>query len=448
MFEQELYNHEAASLKSQEGELFHNYEIKNWNFSPTIYKILAFSAILNIFALAFIGQTNLLTMRGCDSPFVGRVCQVLDTVYLGAVLFGTEREFVDAAYERTDLGDAEITYIDVSGETPPLSYPEGYFQIANPVQYAMLQQQGTDPLAGFNTTVPGYPSNPTLGNDLINTPQFTPKPNPNALQGDAPRSPFSIAGDNPTVVRKNRRGGRINRDEVTEGNSNATAQNPVNQENTNQAQALKPEAAGEDDKSLFNSLPLKDFGEKYGSQILSKQVDINAPFTIEVTAILDENGKLNNPKVNSKQGSDAKMTDVAKAAISAFSDSRLLRPLYVIGGREIVIIFTQDADNLQAIIKTKAKSPEAARARHSSLNLLLTGALAMKNKDSDEFKLFSKTQLTTDNNFLVINFLIPNDEKTILIEKNLKGLKEKSEKERSDKVPAEKANATAKQLIN
>ena len=61
--------------------------------------------------------------------------------YVGTVLFGTEREYADVTYEKTELGDADITYIDVSGDTPPLTYPEGYFQIANPVQYAMLQQQ-------------------------------------------------------------------------------------------------------------------------------------------------------------------------------------------------------------------------------------------------------------------------------------------------------------------
>ncbi|MBC7898901.1 MAG: hypothetical protein H7070_02510, partial [Saprospiraceae bacterium] len=146
MFEQSLYNQPVPEQpQPQEGDLFANYEIRNWNYSRRIYQILAISAVINIFGIAFLAQTEVLTARGCDSPFVGRVCQVLDTVYVGSLLLGTDREYVDAVYDKVDLGDAEITYIDVSGETPPLSYPEGYFQIANPEQFAMLQQQAADP---------------------------------------------------------------------------------------------------------------------------------------------------------------------------------------------------------------------------------------------------------------------------------------------------------------
>src|SRR5688572_27325348 len=100
MFEQELYNHEASKIKAKPGDLFYNYEIRNWNWTPRLYQILAVSAIVNILGLFTIAQTNLLTMRGCQSPFVGRVCDVLDTVYVGAMVFGTERDYVDAAYDK------------------------------------------------------------------------------------------------------------------------------------------------------------------------------------------------------------------------------------------------------------------------------------------------------------------------------------------------------------
>ena len=140
MFEQHLFSEDAAEpARPEPGDLLYNYELKTWDLNPRIYKILAVSAIANILALVVIAQTNMLTMRGCDSPFVGRVCQVLDTVYVGKVLLGTEREYIDAEYDRIDLGDADITMIDVSNMEAPLSYPEGYFQIANPEQFAAMQ---------------------------------------------------------------------------------------------------------------------------------------------------------------------------------------------------------------------------------------------------------------------------------------------------------------------
>src|SRR5690606_15821950 len=153
MFEQELNEQirrdaaEAARAERAEFEasdgLFSHYEIRSWEWGPYLYKIIGASLIVNIIGFLVLAQGDF-TKRGCDSPFVGRVCQVLDTVYMGSVLFGTEREYADASYERSELEDADITFIDVSGEAPPLTYPDGYFQIANPVQYAMMQEQGAD----------------------------------------------------------------------------------------------------------------------------------------------------------------------------------------------------------------------------------------------------------------------------------------------------------------
>ena len=48
----------------QEQELFQSYEVKNWDFSPRIYKILAASAIFNVLALLVVAQTNVLTTKG------------------------------------------------------------------------------------------------------------------------------------------------------------------------------------------------------------------------------------------------------------------------------------------------------------------------------------------------------------------------------------------------
>src|SRR5688572_18787474 len=145
MFEHSLYEPEQVVSPLQEGDLFYDYEIKNWELTPRIYRILGIAAGVNLLAILIIGQTSLLTMKGCDSPLVGGVCSVLDTIYVGSKLFSSEREYVDAVYEKTELGDSEITFVDVSGETPPLSYPEGYFQIANPEEFAMQQQMALNP---------------------------------------------------------------------------------------------------------------------------------------------------------------------------------------------------------------------------------------------------------------------------------------------------------------
>ena len=89
MLEQELHNQELNNFNNQETpvqplapepDLFRNYEIKNFELSPRLYKIFAASAIFNVMALLIFAQGNLLTRKGCDSPMVSKVCQVLDTV--------------------------------------------------------------------------------------------------------------------------------------------------------------------------------------------------------------------------------------------------------------------------------------------------------------------------------------------------------------------------------
>ncbi|HXG84227.1 MAG TPA: hypothetical protein VNI84_09385, partial [Pyrinomonadaceae bacterium] len=183
-------------MQQQEKELFKSYEIKNWELSPRIYKIIGVSLMANLLVLFVAGQINL-TQKGCDTPFVSGICQVLNTVSIGSALLGTDEEYVSKEYVKNELEDADITYIDVSSDTPPLKYPEGYFALANPNDFAAMQ----NPDFPAMPTIDDFPNNPIVsgGTDLMNTPQVVPTPNDNALKGTVPDSPFSFGSENPTV---------------------------------------------------------------------------------------------------------------------------------------------------------------------------------------------------------------------------------------------------------
>ena len=164
MFEQSLYeqpesrspNDAPSTATAEEGGIFSTYEVKNWSMGPRIYKILGMAALANVVALMIFAQGSLLTTKGCDSPLVGSVCSVLDTVYVGALLFGTDREMIDQDYEKTELADAEVIFTGMTPESEKVSYPEGYFQIANPTEY----QAKLDAMNAMNMSVdptqPGY----------------------------------------------------------------------------------------------------------------------------------------------------------------------------------------------------------------------------------------------------------------------------------------------------
>ena len=118
----------------QEHELFETYELRGWQFSPRLYKIIGVSVIANLVVFVLMAQANFLTGKTCDSPIASGVCSVMDTLYVGGLILDTDATFVSKPYERTEIGDAdEITFVDVSN-FQPLTYPTGYFALANPDQ--------------------------------------------------------------------------------------------------------------------------------------------------------------------------------------------------------------------------------------------------------------------------------------------------------------------------
>jgi hypothetical protein len=229
-------------------------------------------------------------------------------------------------------------------------------------------------------------------------------------------------------------------------NTNQTAgkdKNPNANTTANKENKTPTETPNKEEDKLFNKKPLEDFGVKYGDQILKNEVDINAPFTIEVIAKLDENGKLVKPRMITTADSDPKMTLVAKDAILAFGDSQLLRTLYDVGARNVRIVFAQNQDNLQAIIKAETKSENEAKTLQSGLNFALKN-LYKPADGSNEKILLDKAQLGVEGKNFVINFLIPNEEKAPMIKKELEKLQEKLKNQKPNSGVAE----TVKKDIN
>jgi hypothetical protein len=309
MFEQQSYTPEAEAPQPDDGVLFRNYEIKTWEMSPRLYKILAASAIFNILAVVVIAQSNLLTMKGCESPFVGRVCQVLDTVYVGAVLFGTERDYIDVEYDRIDLGSADITMIDVSNVGPQLQYPEGYFQLANPEQYAMM---GQDPLMGFDS---GISALPAPGPDLMNTPPVLPRPNRNPVVGgrlpDSPLGDIEEDDEEQPEIASNRKGGggRL------PGAGNTNQDTTVADAGANANTAPQPQDLGSGID--INRRPLTDLANHVNDLRDEAGLNLQGNFIIKARGRLDKNGMLD-PKTfryMETQGTNSSLVLSKKASV-------------------------------------------------------------------------------------------------------------------------------------
>lgn len=434
MFEQSLYEQNAADQPLQEGDLFRDYEIKNWEFSPRIYKILGISAFVNILAILIVGQTSLLTMKGCDSPLVNSVCQVLDTVYVGNMLFGTDREYVDTVYEKTDLGDAEITFVDVGGANAPLNYPEGYFQIANPVEFAMRQQQANDPT--MNSEFPGIPIGiptyrPQTGSSLLDTTPNIPKLKSDVVDGQLPEINDSGVGLTSPMNRRRKGlgGGKVtnvperNPDGSIPGIPNSVAKT----DGTKTEPDKKVDPTDPVDPDAINNRPLADLGNYVNDLIDKNQLKLDSQFTVNAKGKLNKDGKFDKTtfKFIKAESSDKTMIDVVRQAIEAINDSGRLKLLEKLTGKDLNVIVSQDNANITALIESELESDTRAVSIKSSLDLAIalakqskSGAEADQN-DKDDLLLLESAKIETNGKKVIIKFFAPKELLLPMIQRKL-----------------------------
>lgn len=448
-------------MYKQEKELFQGYEIKNWNFTPRLYKIFAAATAFNLLAILVMGQTNLLTTRGCDSPLVKQVCQVLDAVYVGSALFNTDSEFVSKDYDKTELENSDITYIDVSGEAPPFTYPAGYFPPTNPSdEFASMQNLNGD----FSMMPPptsGFPSIPPVssGTDLMAIPQITPTPNKDAITGKMPVSPFSF-GDNPipSPPRSSGKLARINNPKSKKSKNTSPAELPkldgdetAESKDKNKEEKDKNQPPVESDavKEIeINKKPFEDLGDSLIEKLAKKEIDLNKPFSVVLDGTLNADGKFDSKKSRfGKSEGDEQMINMAKEALEAVGNSGILGYLKNSGVDKVNIKLIQDDKQIYAIIASDQKTPEKAKTTASQINIALQALIfadnnGLKKLDENSKTLVNNSKITNEGKTFVLNFSVPKPVGQDLINRSLKERAEKKNSQPSNSSEASKNTIT------
>ena len=423
-------------MQEQEKGIFEGYEIPNWNLTPRIYKIIGAAAVLHILVIAFIAQTNLLTKKGCDSPFVSQICQVLDTVYVSSILAGTDTDFVSKDYQKTELADADITFIDATGETPPLTYPEGYFALANPDEFAMMQNMDFP----MDNSIPGFPTNPanpTIQNNtnLLNTPQVVPTPNDNAIKGKIPDSPFSF-GTNPVPPPTKRirtpkmpRVKNTSPSKLPDLNGDTIAENvnkDANKEPKKEPEKIQPPVASDSVTDFQpNKKPLEDFADEILAKRADKQnkLDLTKSFKVVMSGVLTEEGKLDPKKsryvkLKDEEQGDQEMVGIAKDAIEAINNSGLFYYLKTLGVDKVDFTLIQDDKQIYAVISSSQKDENKAKTISSGFNNLLSIA-KLTVKEQELKTLLDSAKVEPQGKNFVLNFNIEKPIAQKMIEQKL-----------------------------
>lgn len=455
MFEQSLYDQEPIREPQsetiveplQEGDLFGSYEISSWSLSPRIYKILGVSAAINILALLVFAQTSVLTMKGCDSPLVGSVCQVLDTVYVGAMLFGTEREFADVEYDRTELSDATIVYTEVTPESEKFYYPSNYFQIANPIEYqAMLDaQNGVALEPGYlapgipNNTIGIPPSTPYKpGNSIFDTPARTPKRNNNVTDLNNLPSGIDDVDDNvastpPTKVKKPK-GGTPSNESTTnpDGTPKGFPGLKPNSDPSTQVPADPTDVATPDQFGIFiNKRPIKDKAKDTVAKVEANEVKLDTTFKVVISGTigLGKDGKtivLKNPKPVSPGKdikNDPKMEKLVQDWILAVGDAGWYGYLEGLDAnkkvkdKKVLITVEQNDADFFASVRSEQTDENTAKTLSSGLIGLL--GLASGRTTGDEQVFIQAATSTSEGKALVLNIKMPKAQVQELIQRKL-----------------------------
>ncbi len=430
-------------MQYEDKALFQDYEIKNWNFTPRLYKILGAAAVFNLLVIFVMGQAEIFTTRGCDSPMVSRVCQVIDTLYIGGKMLGTDSEFVSKEYENTEIGDADITYIDVSGQAPPFTYPADYFALANPESQFMTMENPTE--FSMNQSVapgiPGFSGSSTITNsaDLMNTPQVTPTPNKNAISGNIPTEPYSF-GPNPIPASKIPNGykpPRRNSTRQPKVKNDSPKTLPGFPDDTTAVKEKEPKPEQPEPKSdavaevEINKKPFEDLGDFVNEGLAKKEVDLNKPFLVVMDGVIAADGKLDPDKSKFiKVEGDEKMREVARQAIEAVGNSGFLAYLKNSGVDKVNFKIVQDDKQINVIIVSEQKNSNKAKTTVSSLNILLSGlkfadAQGLKKLDENSKTLIENSKITSEGKNFVLNFALP---KPIAQDIITRTLKERAEK--------------------
>lgn len=443
MFEQSLYEQPFQTPQTDEDEkLFDNYEIRTWDLGSRIYKIIGMSAAVNLLAVAIVAQGSLLTMKGCDSPLVGRVCSVLDTVYVGSMLFGTDREYIDAAYDQTKIEDSEVTFIDVSNIDPGLNYPESFVDATTGATVPMLPRFGAqDPMLAMNTgmpdidlgTMPNQFPMPTTGGSLLDTPQVLPKDNPNVISGNLPD--FNSGSTSTYTPPKPRRTPKPkNPSNLPDLDDNDVAE--VKPTPTPTPEAGPTPVTSEAMAAVqINKKPLVDFADDVSIKWESKQVDLNQNFKLVLDGVITEDGKLDatKSKFDTKNSSgDKAMLDVGKAALEALGNSGYLSYLKLAGIDKIKTVLVQDDENITVSIVTQQPTTQRANTVSSMVGFAVMLGRGKIEDPSDEKTLLDSLKTSVKEKSFNIDFVIP---KTIAHEMINRKLREAQAKKAAQPKP-------------
>ncbi len=310
-------------------------------------------------------------------------------------LLAGKTNFVDRPYSRTMIGE-DVQMIEVG---PKFRYPDGYFA------------------TGFAAPTPDLLA-PQIVSNYVPPPKIvsTPAPIPSPV-------PSPSASANPAVAANNSTNSPIPAPEKAPSDIKGEAAADTRKPTDDVVLGVK--------ENEFNTRPLKDWLGRANALREKGVLDLTADLEMTIDARLNEDCKLDDPKVVQKSG-DQLMVDVAKDLAAAISDSRMLLflrdPAKVSRDQNakslrcdpMALRFTVrlDQNDFNATVQTEADSADRAAQLTRGYNMLLAGG-EINRRGKEEEVIFKNTKVTAEGKQIVVHFKMPRTNAAEMLKKQI-----------------------------
>lgn len=156
-----------------------------------------------------------------------------------------------------------------------------------------------------------------------------------------------------------------------------------------------------------NQQPLREFAKVAQSRIDSKQLDIKKPFSLEMAAVITEDGRLDkNASRFTTQSGDPKMVETAKEAVMALGETGYFGYLKQLGIDHARLSISQTTDSFAANVLGEQNSFRA-RMTAAALNMMIPVAAGRENAPPNEKILLQNTRASVSEGGVNINCTLP-----------------------------------------
>src|SRR5437660_1456320 len=247
---------------------------------------------------------------------------------------------VDKPYNKTEIGDADITELTLE----KFHYPEGYFAMD---------------LQGMPNPTPQFLGSSFTPRSFKRVPVYSPSPTPSPT---ATPSPAIAANKPPDATAK-----PSATPKATDDKSAEKAQQRL--ESASKATGIELPQEGE-----VNKKPFKDLAA-YATDLKNQgKLDFEKPFEVSIDTELNKEGKLINPIVTKKTG-DPNLVELGSRLVAAMNDSGILFYLKKINedkpGTKVIFTIKQDGNEVVATVESEVASVVSARQLSNAFSLML-----------------------------------------------------------------------------